>query len=70
MEYSIKDFKKRIAELEEQGQKLEEEIKIKNYNEEEQIALNKKINKIEVIIERAQQKIVDLRDDILNSLLS
>ncbi|WP_427873509.1 hypothetical protein [Flavobacterium sp. MMS24-S5] len=70
MEYLIRDFKKRIAELEEQGQKFEEEIKTKNYNEEEQKVLNKKINEIEVIIKRAQQKIVDLRDDMLNNLLS
>jgi polyhydroxyalkanoate synthesis regulator phasin len=66
----IKDFKNRITELEKQVVELEKELQLKNLNDEERIVVTNKIKEIEGIIGRAEQKIADLRDDLIKNILN
>ncbi len=66
----IKDFKNRITELDKQVMELEKELQQKNPNDEERIVVANKIKEIEEIIGRAEQKIADLRDDLIRNILN
>lgn len=62
----IKDLKKKIQELQEQALQLEQELKERNLNVDERNSIMKKKREIKVIIERASDKIANLRDDLIN----